>query len=282
VKKKSRINFFVIISGLALDLLLSSCSNQSSVSSRYLNAEKLWSEKNYQAAAVEFDQILKEDPNSAIALQALLRSSMTKSLFLNQPDEALKGLRLYLDKASSSDQVPLVEKEIGEILFNRLRQFNSSINHYEKLLKQDKYTADDKILFQYRIARSHFLLGQVNKSIDLYQELIKNAPKSKIRIRSILDLAQALYAIGDTEKTAFQNAMNQFNLAENEMKQMAVVSTDPYFAEAEFGMAAIMEEQDQLEQAYEKFKSLEQTYPAKNVVKIRLLRLEDRLKKKRK
>ena len=268
---------------LVLPILLSvfwlvGCTNQNSITNRYLTAEKLWMEKNYSAAVDEFDSIIKEEPDSTIALNALLRSSMTKSLFLSQPEEALRGFKLYLEKASSSDQVPSVEKEIGDIYFYRLKLYPKAILHYEQLLAQKNHTETDRLLFQYRIARANFLLGKIKPAIDLYAAIEKAAPSPEMKARVMIDLGQCWYAIGEAEKIGFQTASQYFQKA----KIILNNSTLPEYQEAEFGLASVMEEQDQLEQAYELFKKLESTYPAKNVIRVRVLRLEDRLRKKRK
>ncbi len=271
--------FFVIPIALWI-LCFTSCSNQSSIANRYLTAEKLWTEKNYPAAVAEFDQILKDDPNSTIALQALLRASMTRSLFLNQVEEALKGFQLYLEKASSSEQAPSVEKEIGEIYYNRQKKYTASIDHYSRLLTLPQFAKEDQNLFRYRIARSYFLNHQPKVALIEYEKLLNSGIQGDLKIRTQLDLGQVWYAIADQEKNGFQNAMNGFLAAKKLLQPNP--TQEPFYSEIEFGIATVLEELDQLEQAYEKFKLIQKTYPAENVVKIRILRLEDRLKKKRK
>lgn len=263
---------------LVLFLLIQGCSNQASIANRYLTAESLWTEKNYAAAVAEFDQILKEDPNSAIALQAMLRSSMTKTLFLNKHQEALEGFKLYIARAASSEQVPSVEKQIGDIYYFKLKDYQSAIQHYQHLIETKKFGIEDTGEFSYRIARSYFLMGKIKNSIEVNETIVKQKFSSDLKARAYLDLGHSWYALGDSEKNGFQNAIIAYTKAETEIKN----PKSTLYLEAEFGIASSMEELDQLEQAFSKFKTLEEKYPSPNVIKVKLLRLEARLKKKRK
>jgi tetratricopeptide (TPR) repeat protein len=263
---------------IVLTVLLSSCTIQSSLSNRYLTAEKLWTEKNYPAAVTEFDRIVKESPNSAIGLQALWRSAMTRTLFLNDQEEAIKSFETYLERASSSELAPQAQKEIAEIYFLKLGQHKKAIDYYQKLLQSKKFSADDEAMFSYRIARSYFLMNKILRSIELNEELIKDYPKSPYAIKAKMDLANSWYAIGDSEKQGYAKALKLFQ----EIAALTRGKDAMMYAEAVFGQASTMEEMDQLEDAYAMFKTLDGNYPAPNVIKVRMVRLEERMKKKRK
>jgi len=264
--------------GVALAILLSACTIQSSLSSRYLTAEKLWTEKNYRAAVTEFDRIVKDSPNSAIGLQALWRASSTRTLFLDDQEEAVRGFETYLERASNSDLAPQAQKEIAEIYFLKLDQYPKAIDAYQKLLESKKFSADDEAMFLYRISRSYFLMGKILHSIESNEQLIQKFPKSPYFLKAKVDLANGWYAVGDTEKEGYAKAMKLFQ----EIANLTRGRDETVYAEALFGEASILEEQDQLEEAYNRFKALVSIYPVPNVVKIRMIRLEERMKRKRK
>ncbi len=267
---------------LTLLLLLSACSIQSSVSNRYLAAEKLWTDKNYQAAVLQFDQIIKENPNSAIALQALWRASMTRTLFLGEHEEALRGFNTFLERATSSELAPQAQKEIGEIYFTKLSQYSKAIDHYQKLILSKKFSSDDEALFRYRIARSNFLLNKVKKSIEDDEDLIRNYPKSPPVLKAKIDLGNAWYTLGETDKLAYSKALKIFQDLVLETQGKTDDESVSIYLQAKFNEAATLEEVDQLEKARDEFQSILTRYPAPNVVKIRIYRLEERMKKKRK
>ncbi len=257
-------------------LVLSACTAQSSISNHYLTAEKLWSEKNYPAAVAEFDRVVKESPDSAIGLQSLWRASMTRTLFLNLPEEALKGFESFLTKASNSELAPEAQLEIGEIYFNKLKQYQKAIDHYQKLLQSKKYQPDAEVIFAYRIGRSYFLTNRLKQAIEWLEKVISSYPKSSFIEKAQFDLAHAWYALGETDKQAYAKALRLFEGLKLRTKNHTL------YVEAIFGEASTLEEIDKLEEAYELFKTIENDYPAPNVIKIRMLRLDERKKKKRK
>jgi TolA-binding protein len=278
---KSRNSFravFLLLSSFGFLVFFSSCTVQSSTSNHYLTAEKLWTEKNYLASVAEFDRVVKEAPNSAIGLQALWRASMTRSLFLGETDEALKGFETFIERAGSSELAPQAEQEIGEIYYLKQSQYLKAIPYYQKLLDSHKFGPDDEAKFMYRIARSYFLTNHLKQSIEWLDKLMTTFPKSLFFDRAQFDLANALYAIGDSDRTAYPRADKLFQDLAERMSQ----KNHSLYVEALFGEASTLEEMDQLDEAHDLLKKIENDYPAPNVVQIRLKSVEDRKKKKHK
>lgn len=263
---------------LFLFILSSGCTVQSSTSNHYLTAEKLWTEKNYPAAVAEFDHVVKESPNSGIGLQALWRASMTRSLFLNEPEEALRGFETFIERASNSELAPQAQQEMGEIYFSKLAQYQKAIDFYQKLLLSKKFSADDEAKFMYRLARSNFLLNRLRNSIEWLEKLIAQHPSSPVADKAQFDLANAWYALGEGEKSAYPKALKMFH----DLAAATRVKNHTLSVESVFGEASTLEELDQLEAAYELLKTIQNDYPAPNVIKIRMVSIEERKKKKRK
>ena len=259
-------------------LLVVACTAQSSISNHYLTAEKLWTEKNYPASVDEFDRVVKEAPDSALGLQALWRASMTRVLFLNQPEEALKGFQSFLDKAANSELAPEAKLQISDIYFSKLAEYPKAIDYYQKLLASNQFSEEDRAKFTYRIGRSYFLLSQLKHAIEWYEKLIATYPKSSISNKAEFDLANCWYAMGETEKQAYTKALHLFQdiKAKTELKDRLL------YVESIFGEASTLEEMDQLEEAYTLFQSIEKQYPAPNVIQVRMIRLSERRSKKRK
>lgn len=258
--------------------LVVGCTLQSSVSSHYLTAEKLWTEKNYSAAVAEFDRVVKEAPDSAVGLQALWRASMTRELFLGEPEIALKGFGAFLERAANSDLAPQAQLEIGEIYFSRLNQYKKAIEHYQRLLEGGKFPPEEASRFHYRIGRSYFREGRIREGIHWYEKGLGAFPESAIALKMRFDLASSWYALGDSEKGAYGKALKLFEdaaaLAKNQDHRIEVESL--------MGKAQTLEELDRLEEAFALFESIEKDYPAPNVIRVRMHRLSERMKKKRK
>jgi TolA-binding protein len=221
---------------------------------------------------------VKEAPNTAIGLQALWRASMTRTLFLGETDEALKGFETFIERAGNSELAPQAEQEIGEIYFTKQAQYPKAIAYYEKLLDSHKFSEDDEAKFMYRIARSYFLTNHLKQSIEWLEKLQATFPKSLFFDRAQYDLANALYAMGDSDRTAYVKANKLFHDLADRMAQ----KNHSLYVESIFGEASTFEEMDQLDEAYGLLKQIENDYPAPNVVQIRMKSVEDRKKKKHK
>ncbi|NDG84693.1 MAG: outer membrane protein assembly factor BamD [Proteobacteria bacterium] len=263
---------------LTLIPVLAACTVQSSVSSHYLAGERLWTAKNYRAAVSEFDEVAKESPNSPVGLQALWRASTTREWFLNEPEEALKGFDLFLERAGTSELAPQALIEVGEIYFSRLNKYPKAIEHYEKLLASSKFGPEDRAKFAYRVGRSHFLMNHLKRAIDIYEAALASYPGTAMIPRIKYDLANAWYALGETDKTAYSKALRIFEGLAEESRN----SDHRLYVESVFGAAAALEEQDELDKALERFKLIETDYPAPNVIKIRMYRISERKKKRQK
>ncbi len=254
------------------------CS-QDSPTQKMLFAEKLWTQKNYSASVAEFDAVVQSDPTSALALQSLLRASMTRTLFLNRHQEALEGFKTYLSQAPQSASAPQVKKEMGEIYFSRLRQFGLAKSHYESLLSDEIWTKPERFLFELRIAKSDFQLGQVRSAAERFERLLKHyeLPEDQLEIKYGLGLA--LMMMRDKPKNGINRATQ---LLQEALEAAQDLGQNGREQDIRFQLANLHEEQDQLELALQGFKSLLLTYPSPNAIKIRIHHLEKRVKAKRK
>jgi len=200
---------------------LSSCTSQSSTSARYLTAEKLWTEKKYEASVVEFDRIVKESPGSALGVQALWRASMTRALFLNDFPEALRGLQSFIDQSAQNNLVLDAQKEIGEILFSKTQQYPQAIEHYEKLIQSKKFPKEEGF-FLYRISRANAAMGKIKKAISTEESILEKYPSGDLALKAKLDLAQNWFTIGDVEKQAYSKSLELYKEVSDETRTIEI------------------------------------------------------------
>ena len=260
-----------------LVFFLGACTSQSSISVRYLTAEKLWSEKKYEASVVEFDRIVKENPGSALGVQALWRASMTRALFLNDNAEALRGLQKFIDQSAQSNLTLEAQKEIGEIFFNKTQQYPQAIDHYEKLIESKKFGKDDEGFFLYRISRANAALGKIKRAIATEDLILSKFPKGDLEVKAKLDLAQNWFTLGDIDKQAYGKSLDFYKQVSEETK----TRDRKRYLSAQFGMATVLEEMDRLDEAVAIFESIESEYDVPHVVSIRIKKINDRSQRKK-
>lgn len=259
-----------------LTFIICSCSNQSSISARYLVAEKLWTEKKYAASVVEFDRIVKESPGSALGVQSLWRASITRSLFLKDYPEALRGLQSFIEQSAQNNLILEAQLEIGEILFNKTNQYQLAVDHYEKLIESKKYPSEEGF-FLYRISRAYAALGKIKKAIQVQESIVSKFPKGDLALKAKLDLAQNWFTIGDVEKQAYNKSLDYYKQVSEETR----TRDRKKFMEAQFGMAVVLEEMDRSDEAISIYKSIENEYEVPNIVKIRIQKINERFQRKK-
>ena len=258
--------------------------------SRYLLAERLFSDGKYAAAVTEFERVNQRDPTGKLGLQALFRAAMTQSWYLQQYGEALRNFRLFSEKADDPELSWEAQKQMGELLFSKTEQYEASIRHYRGLLKL-RPQSPDAPEFLMRTGRSEFFLWRFSESITTYQELIKNFPQSKQAERAWFEIGNAYYTQGQNGGSASPiSAHRGAKSPDAEVFQQAIDAYQRFLqrypksewgSQAKFGIAACLEEQEQLDAAYAQYQALLPTYPSPNVIKIKLARIRQRQTQKK-
>ncbi|MGZ6334247.1 MAG: tetratricopeptide repeat protein, partial [Bdellovibrionota bacterium] len=117
---------------LAAFLGLTACSVDSA-KNHYVLAEKLWSDRKYQASVSEFEKVTAKDPHGKLGLQALYRAAVTQSLFLSQFSDAIRKFKSYAESSHDGPSVWDAEIQVGEIYFNKTEQYDQAVQHYQRL-----------------------------------------------------------------------------------------------------------------------------------------------------
>ena len=262
-------------------LNLLACSASHSLKSQYLLAERFWTEGNYAAAVAEFDKVSQRDPKGRLGLQALFRSANTQYLFLQDYWESIRKYRLFIDRSSEAAAVWEAKKQIGEILYTKLELYDQAISLYKALLGERPDAADSPE-FLYRIARSEFYLWRFAEALRNYQDLATRFSESIWGEKAAFELGRVYFTQGDQQESVrrggrerdstFQSAIESFR------RFMKKYPKSLYSLEARFGIASCLEEMDQLDAALAEFSALEESYPSRSVVQLRMSRLRSRLK----
>lgn len=264
--------------------LLSACS-LNSAKKRYVLAEKLWSDGNYAAAVNEFEKVHNQDPKGKLGLQALYRAATTQALFLNQYNDAVKKLRNYAELAEDKETAWDAQRQIGDLLFNKLESYDLALEQYQKLLKQNPKPSD-AALFLYRMGKARFYLWRFNEAIQTYREVLKLYPQTVWGENAAFELGVSYFTRGEQSADGKPGASNSPGATGNsEAYQDAIDAYEafiekypksPHVIEARFGIASCLEEMDQLEAAYQAFSMLKDTYPSPNVIQVKLTRIRER------
>ncbi len=261
---------------MSVVLALGGCTTDNLVS-RYLLAERLWTEGKYPAAVQEFDRVTQMDPRGKTGLQALLRSANTQNLFLKNYPEALKKYENYLERAPQSPFAWETKKQIGEILYQKLEKYDQALALYDEMLKSAP-NPEEAAGIHFRIAKSLFYLWRFPEAVSEFKGITKKFPQTHWADQAQYEWGMALYT--QAAKMSAQEANRLYaqgiqvfrELAQKKGVKLELVVL------AQFAEASCLEEVGQLEEASTKYRAILTSYPTPSVVQIKLNRLKVRMK----
>ncbi len=258
-------------------LTLSACTI-GSAKRHYIIAEKLWSDRKYEASVDEFEQVIRRNPHGDLGQNALFRAAMTEMIFLNRYVDALIKFQSFVERSPpSSGHQWSAQISIGEIFYQHLRKYKEAIQHYEYLIENNPRKKEIPQLL-YRIGKSYFFLWDFDESIETYKKLISRYPESKFAEKAEYEIGMSLFTFGEQTPGGHGPGMDVYQKAILQFQQFTrKYPNSSLVAQARFGIASCLEEMDKLEAAYQSYKELEKTYPSPNVVKIKLIRIQERL-----
>ena len=251
------------------------CCSLDGTKKSYLLAERLLSDGSYIAAVNEFEKVFSRDPKGALGQKALFRAAMTQMLYLSQNDLAIRKFNTIIETSNDKDVVWEAKKYIGEILFSKLEDYAQSLQYYQSVLKSNP-SANEAPEFLFRTGRSYFFLSKFSEALGVYEEIRKKYSQSIWAEKALLEEGLSMFTRGEKggvkskQLSDFQKGVALYeDFIKLYPKSVGVV-------QARFGIASCLEEMEQLDTAFEKFKELRSSYPAPEVIDIKLRRIAER------
>ncbi|MBC7384674.1 MAG: tetratricopeptide repeat protein [Cryobacterium sp.] len=262
-------------------VLAFSCTSQNP-RDRFLLAERLWQEKNYPAAVAEYEKVTQKDPSSELGIKAALRAATTQTLFLNDHLGALRKLNRIIEANRDHPLAHEAYRQIGEILFGKLEQYEQAIQHYERMI--ELYPDDPaKDEYTYRIGKAQFHLLEFDDSIQTFRLITEKYPKSIWAKRARFEIAVSEQTKGhQLQQKETKLAMEAFRGAIKEFTEFSrIYPDDPLSLEAKFEIGNCYEELEQADAAHKAFEEILAKYPNRAVVEMKLKRIEGRRNQKK-
>ncbi|MEE9614932.1 MAG: tetratricopeptide repeat protein, partial [Thermodesulfobacteriota bacterium] len=140
-----------------------------------------------------------------------------------------------------------------------------AIEEYRRLIVEKPAEAGR---FRYRIAAEYMKANDFDRARAEFGEILRSSPRSPLRPEIHYQLAAMYHLEGRLE-----DAMEAYDTVISEFPDHMLS------IEARLGVASALEESGRLAEALERFVALEGDYPNKEVVRIRIASIEERLKK---
>jgi TolA-binding protein len=244
--------------------------------------------------------ILRQQPNLREPLPATRRASWGARRFFVRPQRTCSSLesstalalfRKYREIDSEGGAARDAEIQIGEILFNKTRQYEAAIQHYRKWLREhpgDPLNPE----FLYRIGKAQFYLWQFEDAIQTLENVGTQAPGSKWEAAALHQAGMAHLALAGQS----QDAPGRRSGEEEDDEAPAVGQKERYqraiqlfqkivqrfpatgaAQEAQLALATAYEELSLWSEALAALEPLATSYPTPQVIRIRQTRIRERL-----
>jgi len=281
---------------LAAALASSGCGS-TGAKGEYILAEKLWQEQSYVAAAAQFERAFAKDQKGELGKQALYRAATTQYLFNRKYAAALALFRKYLEVEPTGAAARDAEIQIGEILFEKTQQYEAAIEHYRRWLRE-RPGDERNTEFLYRVGRSQLHLWQFEDAVQTMSQLSEQSGVSPWISEALFQKGMAYLALADqggggaapkqsgkgaddaaesdtteslSRREYYRRALSAFEQTRTRFPKSKAAQ------EAGLGVATIYEELGQWQDALTALAPLESTYPVPQVIKIRMIRIRERL-----
>jgi TolA-binding protein len=229
------------------------------------DAEGLLSEGRYIEAVGVYSRLISTFPESPYVPGSQYKIALIHNLYLDDVSGAMKLYSELLYLYPNSPEAALARADRARI-FSGIGDHLSAIEEYQWLLEKGPNEKSDD--FRYNLAMEYIRINDFGQARVELEELLSTAPFTPLAPQSYYQLANTYYLEGSLEK-----AIAAYDV---------VVSKFPGHGvslEARLSKAAALEEAGRLKEALSLLKELEDEYPNREVIKIRIASTEERLKK---
>lgn len=225
-------------------------------------------EGKYLDAVNLFDKLHDEHPSFVRVPQALFQTAEIEDLYLGRYSDALLTYLLLERDYPDAPEVLPARKQVAFLYKYRLNDCSQAIAVYQDVLD---HSGREKDQMQYEVADCYFRLNNFQQARIEFDSLLKNYPYSTL-------FAEVQYRIAMTYalEGKLPEAAGAYRLV------MERWSESPYALEASFGLATVLEEQEELVESLKILEGLAGIYPKQDILERKTAQVRERIEKKKK
>jgi TolA-binding protein len=223
---------------------------------------------NYVEAVELFERLHSDYPDFERVPQALFQAAEIQDLYLGHYSDALLTYLLLERDFPEAAEVGPARKQVAVLYKYRLNDCDQAIAVYQKILDQSDPENDQQ---QYEVADCYFRLNNFDQARIEFGSLLNNSPESAL-------VAEVQYRIAMTYalEGKLPEAAGAYRLV------MERWTESPYALEASFGLATVLEEQEELLEALKILEDLAGVYPKQDILERKTAQVRERIEKKKK
>ena len=241
---------------------------QTRLEERFQQGLTLRQETRYSEAVEMFKELQTEQPSFVRIPQALFQIAEIQDLYLGRYSDALLTYLMLERDYPDAPEVFAARKQVAVLYKYRLNDCGQAIAVYQKVLDDADGNSDQ---LQYEVADCYFRLNNFAQARIEFESLLKNDPQSDL-------FAEVQYRIAMTYAL-------EGKLPEAAGAYRVVIerwSESSYAVEASFGLATVLEEQEELVEALKILEELKGIYPKEDILTRKTEQVRERIEKKKK
>jgi TolA-binding protein len=234
----------------------------------FQNGLELRQAGKYVEAVDLFDKLHDEYPDFERVPESLFQAAEIQDLYLGRYSDALLTYLMLERDFPEAAEVVQARKQVAVLYKYRLNDCGQAIAVYQKVLDQPDPGNDQ---LQYEVADCYFRLNNFDQARIEFDSLVNNYPQSIL-------IAEVQYRIAMTYalEGKLPEAAGAYRLVVERW------SESPYAVEASFGLATVLEEQEELLEALKILESLAGIYPKQEILERKTAQVRERIEKKKK
>ncbi len=241
---------------------------QTRLEERFQEGLVLRQETRYSEAVELFKGLHDEQPSFLRIPEALFQTAEIQDLYLGRYSDALLTYLMLERDYPDAPEVFAARKQVAVLYKYRLNDCGQAIAVYQKVLDDADGNSDQ---LQYEVADCYFRLNNFAQARIEFESLLKNDPQSDL-------FAEVQYRIAMTYAL-------EGKLPEAAGAYRVVIerwSESSYAVEASFGLATVLEEQEELVEALKILEELKGIYPKEDILTRKTEQVRERIEKKKK
>lgn len=231
-------------------------------------ADDEWIQGHNHTAIEILKSLLDQTSNSATVEEALLRLGEINYFSLGNTSKALVYFQELLRLNKKDHFSYQAHKYIAEIVEFSIKDYDQAIIEYQKLINNfDR--PNENSSHQYRIASIYYKKQDYEQAMVELEILLNTYPDSAWVEESTYKITNILYTLNrcPESRKRYQGFVGKFPKSQ-------------FLGEMEFVMASCLEDEGNLQEALQKFKSIEEQYPYPALLKMKMEGIANRIQKK--
>jgi tetratricopeptide (TPR) repeat protein len=255
-------NFLVSTLFLISTFCLLSCTNRQEAD--YEKGQNYVANKEWRKAAQYFDQSIKRDPQSEVALKSMKEAARIQFLEIKDYKKAAGYYQqIILHSAKEAERLE-AQKQLASLYFESLQDYERAAVEFSKLANSSQFDSE-KAIFKLSVAKSYYYLGNYFQTMSEISEILKLRSDKDTEFHSKLLRGNVFVA-----QKKFPEAAQVFSSIIEKFPEKSLKDN------VHMVLSLSYEESGDYKQALAVLEKIKDVYQPKEYIELRLKRIQER------